>query len=67
MTKEQYLEKQNQKLLAIAIQAKHLLLSEEISDATPQVMDLVEVIERYEADYSKIEPILDKPWYASYR
>jgi hypothetical protein len=66
MNREQYLEKQNQKLLAIATQAKRLLLSEEISDATPEVMNLVEAIEQYEANYCAIEPISGKPWYASY-
>ncbi|MFL9456039.1 MULTISPECIES: hypothetical protein [Nostocales] len=67
MTREQYLEQQNNKLLAIADQAKRLLLSEGISDATPEVMNLVEALEKYETDYSKIEPTLDKPWYTSYK
>lgn len=55
-------------LKAIASQAKRLLLSEEIPDATPEVMDLCELIEKYEAAYSEIEPKLrlygKKSWYA---
>ncbi|MUG92848.1 hypothetical protein F7734_10460 [Scytonema sp. UIC 10036] len=67
MDREQYLEQQNKKLLAIATEAKRLLLSEEISDATPEVMNLVEAIEQYEANYCEIEPMSGKPWYASYK
>lgn len=57
-------------LMAIASQAKRLLLSEEIPDATPEVMNLCELIEKYEAAYSEIEPKLKsygkKSWYASF-
>lgn len=56
-------------LEAIASQAKRLLLSEEIPDATPEVMHLCELLEKYESTYSEIEPKLrphgKKSWYAS--
>ena len=68
MNKEAWLEQENKRLRAIAIQAKKLLLSDEIPDATPETMNLCELIERYEEEYSEIPPKLKpygkKPWYA---
>ncbi len=68
MNKEAWLEQENERLRAIAIQAKRLLLSDEISDATPETMNLCELVERYEEDYSELPPKLKpygkKPWYA---
>ena len=68
MNNEERLKKENEKLLAIAIQAKRLLLSDEIQDATPEVMNLAELVERYEAATGEIKPNLKpygkKPWYA---
>lgn len=70
MNKQEYLQQENQRLKAIAIQAKRLLLSDEISDATPQVMDLCELIERYEQENGELAPKLNphgkKPWYARF-
>lgn len=70
INKEEYLKNKNEALLAIATQAKRLLLSNEILDATPEVMNLCESIEQFEDDYSQIEPSLQdinkKPWYASF-
>ncbi len=70
MNKEERLRQENEKLLAIAIQAKRLLLSDEIQDATPEVMNLAELVERYEAATGEIKPNLKpygkKPWYASF-
>lgn len=72
MTREEWLQQQNEKLLAIAIQAKRLLLSDEIDNSgriTPETERLCELIERFEENYSEIEPQLKplgkKPWYAS--
>ena len=68
MSKEAWLEQENERLRAIAIQAKRLLLSDEISDATSETMNLCELVERYEEDYSELPPKLKpygkKPWYA---
>lgn len=62
-----YSNNQISSLKAIASQAKRLLLSEETADATPEVMYLCELIEKYEAAYSEIEPKLrphsKKSWY----
>jgi hypothetical protein len=70
MNKEQLLKQENSALRAIAIQAKHLLLSSEIADATPEIMNLCELLERYEADFGEILPELKphnkKAWYAAY-
>ncbi len=70
MNKEERLRQENEKLLAIAIQAKRLLLSNEIQDSTPEVMNLAELVERYEAVNGEIQPSLKpygkKPWYASF-
>ncbi len=71
MTREEWLRKQNEMLMAIAIQAKKLLLSDEIKDEPliPEADRLGELIERYEDDYSEIYPKLKpygrKTWYAS--
>lgn len=69
MNKQEYLQQKNEILRAIAIQAKRLLLSNEIPDATPAVMDLCELIERYEQENGELPPQLKpyakKPWYAS--
>ncbi len=68
--REEWLRKQNEMLMAIAIQAKKLLLSDEIKDEHnyPETEKLCEVIERYEAEYSEISPQLKplgkKAWYA---
>lgn len=68
MNREEWLQKENERLKAIAIQAKRLLLSDEIPDATPETMNLCELVERYEEDYSELPPKLKpygkKPWYA---
>jgi len=68
LSKEAWLEQENERLRAIAIQAKRLLLSDEISDATSETMNLCELVERYEEDYSELPPKLKpygkKPWYA---
>jgi hypothetical protein len=68
MNKEERLRQENEMLTAIVIQAKKLLLGHEISDATPQVMDLCELIERYEQENGELAPQLNihgkKPWYA---
>ena len=70
MNKEERLKQENEKLLAIAIQAKRLLLSQEVQDATPEVMNLAELVERYEAVNGEIKPNLKpyskKPWYARF-
>lgn len=70
MNKEERLSQEFERLLAIAIQAKRLLLSNEIQDATPEVMNLCELIERYEVVNGEIKPNLKpygkKPWYASF-
>ncbi len=70
INKEEWSKTKNETLLAIATQAKRLLLSDEISDATPEVMNLCELIEQFEDNYSDIEPSLQysnkKPWYASF-
>ena len=70
MNKEQVFKQENDALRAIAIQAKQLLLSDQIRDATPEVMDLCELVERYEEKYGEIPPLLkplgQKPWYASF-
>ncbi|QLE46598.1 hypothetical protein FD723_41050 (plasmid) [Nostoc sp. C052] len=67
MNKEERLRQENEILRAIAIQAKRLLLSDEILDATPEVMDLCELIERYEQENGELPPQLKpyakKPWY----
>jgi hypothetical protein len=68
VNREEWLQKENERLKAIAIQAKRLLLSNEIPDATPETMNLCELVERYEEDYSELQPKLKpygkKPWYA---
>ena len=70
MNKEEYPRQENEILTAIAIQAKRLLLSDEIPDATPLVMDLCELIERYEVEKGELPPQLKpygkKPWYAGF-
>jgi len=69
MNKEEWLKQENERLLAIAIQAKRLLLSDEIQDATPEVMNLAELVERYEAVNGELQPLIPyrkKPWYASF-
>ena len=69
MNKEERLKQENERLLAIAIQAKRLLLSDEIQDATPEVMNLAELVERYEAVCELQPPLIPygkKPWYASF-
>ena len=70
MNKKEHFKQENEKLLAIAIQVKRLLLSDEIPDATPLVMDLCELVERYEAEKGELPPQLKpygkKPWYASF-
>jgi hypothetical protein len=70
MNKEELLKQENTSLFAIAIQAKKLLLSNEIADATPEVMNLCELVERYEEAYGELEPKLKplakKAWYARY-
>ena len=72
MTPENWLQQQNEQLLAIAIQAKRLLLSNEIDNSgriTPEIDRLAELIERYEAEHSEIEPKLKpfnkKAWFAN--
>ena len=61
---------ENKVLKLIAIQAKKLLLSDNIQDATPEVMDLCELVEGYEAIAGEVPPLLKphgkKPWYASF-
>lgn len=61
---------QFQILVSIATQSKKLLLSDDIVDATPEVMDLCELVERYEETYGELAPYLKpqgvKPWYSSY-
>lgn len=61
---------QQQLLVSVATQAKKLLLSDEITDATPEVMDLCEMVERYEEKCGELTPYLkphnQKPWYASF-
>ncbi len=68
--REELLTKENRMLRAIAIQAKKLLLSDDIKDATPEVMDLCELVERYEEIAGEIPPLLKphgkKAWYASF-
>ncbi len=68
MKRKEWLEQENDRLRAIVIQAKRLLLSDEIPDATPETMKLCELVERYEEDYSELQPLLKpygkKPWYA---
>lgn len=74
MTREQELLKQNEMLRAIAIQAKRLLLSNEIKDddnglSIPEAARLAELIERFKNDHFEIEPNLKplgkKAWYAN--
>lgn len=61
---------QQQLLVLLATQAKSLLLSDEITDATPEVMNLCELVERYEETYGELAPYLKpqgvKAWYSSY-
>ncbi|BDA71813.1 hypothetical protein CAL7716_059790 [Calothrix sp. PCC 7716] len=61
----------NKALHSIAVQAKRLLLSDAITDATPEVMNLVSLVERYEEEYGELAPELKpqgiKAWYASYK
>lgn len=61
---------QEKALYSIAVQAKYLLLSDNVKDATPEIMDLCELVERYEERFGELEPELKphnkKPWYASY-
>jgi hypothetical protein len=70
MNKEEWLRQENEKLLAIAIQAKKLLLSDEITDATPELMSLCDLVERYETEKGelppKFKPYGKKPWYAGF-
>lgn len=70
MNKEDRLRQENKRLQAIAIQAKRLLLSDEIPDATPEVMNLCELIEHYEQEKGELSPQLTphgkKPWYAKF-
>lgn len=70
INKEEWSKTKNETLLAIATQAKRLLMSDEIIDATPEVMNLCELIECFEENYCEIEPSLKyagkKPWYASF-
>jgi hypothetical protein len=70
MDKQQYLHKENEILKAIAIQAKRLLLSNEIPDATPEVMSLCGLIECYEQENGELppqlKPYVKKPWYAGF-
>jgi len=67
---EELLITENKVLKLIAIQAKKLLLSDNIQDATPEVMDLCELVEHYEAIAGEVPPLLKphgkKPWYASF-
>lgn len=68
MNREKILKQQDEHLLKIAIQAKRLLLSNEIPDALPETMNLCELIERYEEEYLELEPQLKphgkKAWYS---
>ena len=68
MNRQEWLEQENERLRAIVIQAKRLLLSDEITNATPETMNLCELVERYKEDYSELAPKLKpygkKPWYA---
>lgn len=70
MTTEEWLRKENEMLMAIAIGAKRLLRELEIEDEPnmPEADRLGELIERYEDDYSEIYPQLKplgkKAWYA---
>ncbi len=68
--REELLIKENRMLRAIATQAKKLLLSNNIQDATPEVMNLCELVERYEEIAGEVPPLLKphgkKPWYASF-
>ncbi|WDD35993.1 hypothetical protein PQG02_31815 (plasmid) [Nostoc sp. UHCC 0926] len=70
MNKEECLKQENEMLRAIAILAKRLLLSDEIPDATPEVMNLCELIEHYEQEKGELSPQLNphgkKPWYAKF-
>jgi hypothetical protein len=70
MNKKEWLKQENEMLRAIAIQAKRLLLSDEIPDATPEVMNLCELIERHEQEKGELSPQLNphgkKPWYAKF-
>lgn len=69
--REEWLRKENEILLKIAIQAKRLLLSAEIKDEPnmPETEELAALIERYEDERSEIFPQLKpygkKAWYAS--
>lgn len=67
MNKKNRQRQENEMLTAIAIQAKRLLLSDEILDATPEVMSLCGLIERYEQENGELSPQLKphgkKPWY----
>ncbi len=68
MNREKFLKQQNEQLLKIAIQAKRLLLSNEIPDASPETMNLCELIEKYEEEYLELNPQLKpygrKAWYS---
>jgi hypothetical protein len=68
MNREKFLKQQNEHLLKIAIQAKRLLLSNEIPEATPETLRLCELIERYEEEYLELSPQLKpygrKAWYS---
>ncbi len=68
MNRQDWIEQENERLRAIAIQAKRLLLSDEIPNATTEAMNLGELVERYEEDYSelppKLKPYSKKSWYA---
>lgn len=70
MNKEDRQRQENEMLTAIAIQAKRLLLSDEIRDAIPDVMNLCELIERYEQENGELVPQLNphgkKPWYVRF-
>lgn len=70
MDKEERLRQENEILRAIAIQTKRLLLSDEIPDATPEVMSLCGLIESYEKENGELPPQLKpyakKPWYARF-
>ncbi len=70
MTRVEWLEKENEMLMAIAIGAKRLLREQEIKDEPdmPETMKLCELIERYEDEHDEIDPKLKpygkKAWYA---
>lgn len=70
MTRVEWLEEENEMLMAIAIGAKRLLRELEIKDEPdmPETMRLCELIERYEDAkseiYPKLKPLGKKAWYA---